>query len=119
MKCQPFALAAAIAATLGTPEAVSAQTPQWCEAEGLNASERMICTDGILSRLDVELNDAYDRARRVDPDLQQGSWIRSRNKCGMNLSCLEVAYRSRNAEPRTIASAMQARGRRQCVLRET
>lgn len=90
---------------MAMPSATSAVTPPWCSSETLNTSEMMICTDGILSRLDARLNAAYDSARRVEPNLDQASWLAHRDECGAAVSCLETAYRSRISELRAIASA--------------
>ena len=78
---------------VGTSSAAMAQSPPWCSSGGLNASERMICTDGILGRLDLTLNDVYREALRVDPNLDQASWLAQRDECGISVSCLESAYR--------------------------
>lgn len=88
---------------LGTPIAASSLTPTWCDSNGLNVSEQMICTDGILSRLDLALNKAYRTARRAEPELGQDSWLAERDRCGASISCLETKYRSRIAELDAIA----------------
>ena len=85
-----------------------AATPYWCSSESLNTSEQTVCADGLLSQLDIALNDAYREARRVDPVLDQRSWLAQRNACVASISCLESAYRSRIAELRAIASGTAA-----------
>ncbi len=96
-------LPALLAACL--PSTAAALSPSWCSSERLNPSERIICTDGILSRLDLALNEAYERARKVEPDLDQSAWLARRNACGTEISCLEAAYRLRISDLRGIASA--------------
>lgn len=84
------------------PGAASA-APSWCGSDGLSLSERMICADEVLSRLELEASEAYEAARYVGPNLHQERWLAERDRCGMEVSCLEAAYRSRIAELRAVA----------------
>ncbi|SDY54535.1 lysozyme inhibitor LprI family protein [Citreimonas salinaria] len=92
----------AIAFSVGA-ESASAETPSWCRSPDLNTSERTICSNAVLSLLDQKLNTAYQQARRIDGDLDQGRWLASRNECGRDIACLEYTYRDRIAELRAIA----------------
>jgi uncharacterized protein len=86
-----------------------AATPSWCRAPSLNPSERTICADEILGRLDLQLNEAYQEALRVAPDLDQRDWLAERNRYGRRLTCLEDAYRSRITELWAVAAGWSAR----------
>jgi uncharacterized protein len=85
-----------------------ATTPSWCSATTLNASERTICADDNLGRLDRQLNEAYREALRVAPDLDQRDWLVERNRCGRRLTCLKDAYRSRITELWAVAAGWPA-----------
>jgi uncharacterized protein len=86
-----------------------AATPSWCSATTLNSSERTICADENLGRLDLQLNEAYREALHVAPDLDQRDWLVERNRCGRRLTCLEDAYRSRITELWAVAAGWPAR----------
>ena len=65
-----------------------------------SAVEKMICSDGNLSKLDEELTKAYAQALVVASDREalkreQRSWVRiTRNRC-LDVQCLSSTYRSR------------------------
>lgn len=82
---------------------VAAEVPSWCSAADLGASERAICSDPTLGLLDRRLTLAYERARRVEDDLDQERWLANRDACGWDVTCLEYSYRGRIAELRAIA----------------
>jgi uncharacterized protein len=94
----------ALVFTLAVSSPALAATPSWCSAVALNPSERTICADAVLSRLDLQINEAYREAQRVAPDVDQRDWLDERNRCGAGLTCLEEAYRSRIAELWAIAA---------------
>jgi uncharacterized protein len=95
----------ALVFTLAVSSPALAATPSWCGAAALNPSERTICADRVLSRLDLQINEAYQEALRVAPDVDQRDWLAERNRCGADLTCLEEAYRSRIAELWAVAAA--------------
>ena len=49
----------------------------WCNAERLNPTERSICADRDLSRLDALLELVYGRTTARDDDAAQLAWLRS------------------------------------------
>jgi hypothetical protein len=66
----------------------------WCNAEHLNPTERSICTDRDLSRLDALLEVVYGRSTAHD-DVQL-TWLRSeRDACGTDRVCIARAYSAR------------------------
>ena len=89
-------------ALLALPAAAPAQS--WCGSEGLTPTERTICDDVILSRLDRRLTELYtaEGAGRAGLSLAQRDWLRRRNACGTDVVCIEMAYRDRirRLEPR-------------------
>ena len=78
----------------------------------LNAAELQICTSWQLSRLDLQLSDAYyDACGNIDKALgaDEITWIKTtRNVCEANEACLIKAYNERlvvlkaKAKPRCI-----------------
>jgi uncharacterized protein len=104
----PWKAIIALSFMLAASPAVAA-TPSWCSAQTLNPSERTICADENLGRLDLQLNEAYREALRVAPDLDQRDWLAERNRCGRRLTCLEDAYRSRITELWAVAAGWPAR----------
>ncbi len=65
-------------------------------------AERMVCNDGVLSKLDEELNAAYkaalqDKQRAVAIKQAQRQWLKERNAC-VDLTCVESAYKTRLQE---------------------
>lgn len=66
--------------------------------------ETMVCADSGLSKADEQLDAAYTKIRKMSRDEQtekamQRAWLRARNACA-DLTCLQHAYASRNAELR-------------------
>ena len=102
-------VSAGVAAAL-FPLAAFAQAPDWCASDSLTLTERMICTDAILSRLDRELAAAYAEARRAEPDVDQSGWLAARESCEIRVSCLEEIYRNRIAELARIAGGPAGNG---------
>ena len=64
-------------------------------------TEKLICADAELSRLDSELGQVYAQARRSAPDAAavqdaQRTWLKQRDKC-QDAGCLARIYRERIA----------------------
>lgn len=68
-----------------------------------NGAERLICSDRDLTRLDIELSNAYRKVRDVNLNQQQANelkdqqlqWIKhDRNKC-LDKQCMENTYKKR------------------------
>ncbi len=66
-------------------------------------TEQTICASATLRELDEPLGVQYGYARRFQPSeeeeqrliRQQRAWIKVRNQCGTDSSCLEATYRKR------------------------
>ena len=80
------------------------QPRQWAKpsfscAKAQTPTERAICKSETLSRLDVQLSNLYAAARRTRHAKRykqtQRAWLKKRNACGSNASCLEQRYRER------------------------
>jgi hypothetical protein len=68
----------------------------WCNAERLNPTERSICADRNLLRLDALLELVYGRTTARDDDAAQLVWLRSeRDACGTDSICIARAYSAR------------------------
>jgi hypothetical protein len=72
-----------------------------CRGAG-NDAEQEICRDRTLTRLDGELNAAYQAVRRGLDDngrailkANQRAWLRDRDACGSDAGCLGRIYRER------------------------
>ena len=72
--------------------------PDWCQF-AKTKSERAICKDAVLSRLDIRLNQAYDRRRNLMSNslrrklsARQDRWLKRRDACGARKPCLIAAY---------------------------
>lgn len=64
------------------------------------AVEGSICANATLSELDIQLSTAYKNARATSADpaalqKEQLAWIKNRNTCRANVSCLTESYRLR------------------------
>jgi uncharacterized protein len=74
--------------------------------------DRSICADPVVSGLDEDLAKVYSKAR-VDSNFSnellenQRAWLRTRNDCGNNSSCLVKSYRERIAQLNRINTATQ------------
>lgn len=73
-----------------------------CNSNKLNYSERAICDNQYLSNLDSEMAQVYREVLSQMGGQQQrrfvnsqNVWIRSRNGCGANVSCLQTVYERR------------------------
>ena len=68
----------------------------WCNAERLNPTERSVCADRNLSRLDALLELVYGRSTARDEDVAQLGWLRSeRDACGTDRVCIARTYSGR------------------------
>lgn len=73
-----------------------------CQKAG-SATEKAICSDVTLARLDRALGDAYTQAIASTGDgggveriqNEQRAWVKKRDACGGDLSCLTAAYDAR------------------------
>lgn len=72
-------------------------TPRpWCERTRLNETERAVCGNRDLSRLDALLELVYGRALARDEDRAQLQWLRSeRDDCDTDIACIALAYKDR------------------------
>jgi uncharacterized protein len=72
-------------------------TPRpWCGSTRLNPTERAVCGNPSLSRLDALLELVYGRALARDEDREQLRWLRGeRDGCGADVSCIAVVYAGR------------------------
>ncbi|MDR2209533.1 MAG: hypothetical protein LBE22_11245 [Azoarcus sp.] len=69
-------------------------------AKATSATEKAICTDNTLSRLDYLLFFAWTRASGIDPVAMKASqlqWLKQRDACGADTSCLSARYKERLA----------------------
>lgn len=83
-------------------------------ARAATATEHAICATPSLAELDRELAEAYTRrlAAHGPSDAQAGNavrqaqraWLKARNRCGSDVSCLRGAYEERTAELKTFAA---------------
>ena len=81
----------------------AAFAPSFDCAKASTAQEKMICADRELSRLDVELSQAYSRARsqRADKDglrKEQTQWLRTNVRACTDKPCLADTYKKRITE---------------------
>ena len=106
MRLVSLALAAALAlgaAALSLPGKASAASFD-CRRAG-TATERTICANLGLNDRDVRMAQLYDIVRRLVPMGTRGAimdrqsvWLRERNRCGGNVSCIGQAYDRRIRE---------------------
>jgi hypothetical protein len=69
--------------------------PSWCTAPKLNKTEHTICTDDTLSALDIKLAEIYGASKVRSKAVSQKHWLKKRNDCGSNISCIKNAYEER------------------------
>jgi uncharacterized protein len=94
-----MALAAVLAAGVLAPTAAARAQSFNCLYAKLPA-EVAICQSSELRRLDYRVSKKYwawmgTFRSSVAPDLYQRDWLRRRNNCGANTSCLRIAYETR------------------------
>ena len=95
----------AVPAQAPSPAAAPAAGPSFDCAKATHATEKMVCADRELAGLDVELSQAYRRARdkAADKDRlrqEQLRWLRESMRPCADTACLAQAYRQRLAELR-------------------
>ncbi len=69
--------------------------PSWCNAPRLNKTEHTVCADVTLSALDIKLAEIYGASKARHKDIAQRNWLKKRNRCGSNISCIKNAYEDR------------------------
>ena len=90
--------------------ALPAAAQPWCDASGLNPTERAICNDPVLGRLDAELRELYDAVETEQVAREQRRWLsEERNTCGSDIFCIERAYDERIAELQALRGQRQER----------
>jgi uncharacterized protein YecT (DUF1311 family) len=82
-------------------------------AKATSVTEKAICSDGKLSQLDSDLSVAWKNASDVaiDPAAMKSSqlqWIKLRDACGADTSCLSGRYNERLAALVSAQSAVEA-----------
>jgi|SRR5882724_630973 len=70
-------------------------------AKASSRTERLICSNPLLSALDDAMGEAYETALRESPGAdvrtEQRRWLTKRNACA-DVDCLDATYRTRLAE---------------------
>ena len=102
------ATSAAISAAPGpasVPASAAPPSPSFDCAKATHTTEKMVCADRELAGLDVELSQAYRRARDQSGDRdrlrqEQLRWLRESMRPCPDRDCLARAYRQRLAELR-------------------
>jgi len=91
-----------------------AERPSFDCATNSKPSERAVCQDGDLSRLDVEMAQLYRKSLKTSPEpvqnffrLSQQLWLERRNQCGDDTTCLKELYAERIAELKTLATSFR------------
>src|SRR5260370_12008934 len=91
-------------AAASAPAAAPRQQPSFDCRKATSASEKTICANAALSRLDFQLGRAWERlllAFDIDPVQQpqmrqdQRTWIARRQECGEDANCIGKLYRDR------------------------
>jgi TPR repeat protein len=72
--------------------------PSWCRSSRLNRTEHAICADETLGSLDLKLAEIYGNAKAKDKDKIQKEWLKKRNRCKSDISCIKTAYEERIAQ---------------------
>ncbi len=87
--------------------AANAQPSFDCKKHYLPA-EVAICSNADLARLDVDLDKAYSQtsrglstSRRQALVMEQRQWLRGRDTCGSNVSCIGLQYQARLGQLQT------------------
>ena len=94
-----------------TPTASNTPSPSFDCARAGTSTEKAICSSDSLATYDHEIARSFSAARdRLDAsaadDLLQGqrAWLKKRNACGGNRSCLETTMRERAAYLQRVAT---------------
>lgn len=90
-------------------------------AKAGTATEKKICGDPTLSKLDEDLAHAYRQALSADPEpgvlkARQKAWLRDRRGACVEVACLKDVYERRIARLGDIAAFAAATGRSEPVL---
>jgi formylglycine-generating enzyme required for sulfatase activity/uncharacterized protein len=81
--------------------------PSWCKSRNLNATERTICANQALGKLDFDLIKAYGMAKAKKQDLKQLAWLKKRNSCKSDIGCIQNAYEKRIRQLQEVVSQEQ------------
>ncbi|MCR8722963.1 caspase family protein [Frigidibacter sp. ROC022] len=101
---QPEPPEVAATPTPGAREVTEGDRPDWCRAAA-TPTELAICADASLAGQDIRMARQYatllkslaqDAGSRLKSD--QRNWLKRRNACGADVTCLQAAYRDRLAE---------------------
>ena len=89
-----------------TTRAFAQSGPSFDCAKASTRSERAICGDARLARLDLDLSRAYAAAVAANPDIrdQQRRWLQVRDSCGQIVGCLASQMQRRIAELQELAA---------------
>jgi len=99
--CVQTAVAIVVEQLRGNPVLLG---PSFDCAHATTATERAVCSDPYIARLDVVMADVYALALRSDEGIaprvrsSQRDWLRMRNHCGSDRACLVSAYTARVME---------------------
>jgi uncharacterized protein len=79
---------------------LSSQAASFDCAKAASVTEKTICADGALSKLDSDLSIAWKNALDVSVDptalnSTQSQWLKLRNSCGGDSQCLSARYNAR------------------------
>jgi uncharacterized protein len=114
---RPAGLALAIAMLIAeTPARAANYAPLDC-GKAASAAETAICRDYALGQAEARMATLFGIAtalvgmgQRGDIGDQQRQWIKMRDACGADISCLARAYRARIEELSAILDSIAARG---------
>ena len=77
----------------------SAFTPSFNCAKASASAEQTVCLDWKLSKLDFTAAELWEEASGDAADKQkQVSWLKKRNTCGYDASCIKSSYEARIKE---------------------
>lgn len=92
-----------------------ADVPAFDCSKARSVAERRICSDAVLRGYDRALALAWKRARAQSPDRKaleadQQQWLRKRDECGDDLSCLRMTYSRRQVALDHVAGPFRWQG---------
>lgn len=95
-------------------------------AKATSVTEKAICYNSMLSKLDSDLSLAWKRASdtAIDPAAMRSSqlgWLKLRNACDADISCLSARYKERLAvlvSAQSVAETDQAGNRLEALIEE-
>jgi hypothetical protein len=79
-------------------QATASSRPYWCTRSDQNAAESAICDTQSLHVHDSAIRTAYSRATSDSPAdadyirKQQKAWLKKRDACGYDISCIRIRY---------------------------